>query len=192
MRPGAGVLLLAKDDQIKESAMKKILIAAIACFSFTTVHAAEAPYVGLDVAQLVFDTSTADPEFPAVRVRMGSEVTRYVGVETQLLRGVKEDEVSVTGGTMGVNLMAVAGVYLRLKLPLGDAVSLYGLAGYAGSWLDVTSHVPGMFSDKSGDKDFSGGGGIDIRLSKNTSISADYMEYTEGLTSMAVGLRIKL
>lgn len=172
--------------------MKKILLAVIACLPFTAAHAAEAPYVGLDAAKLVFDTSTADPEFLAVRVRMGSEVTRYIGVETQLLVGVTKDEVAVTGGTLDVNLTAAAGVYLRLKLPLGDAVSLYGLAGYSGSWLDVTSHVPGMFSNKSGDKDFSGGGGIDIRLSERTSISADYMEYTEGLTSMAVGLRIAL
>jgi hypothetical protein len=47
-------------------------------------------------------------------------------------------------------------------------------------------------SFRSHDSDFSAGGGIDIHLSKKASLSIDYMQYIEGLSSVAAGVRIKM
>ena len=173
--------------------MKKICLALMMLAPLgTTAYALEAPYLGFDAALATLNTKTDDAQMPAIRVRLGSEITRYVGVETQLVRGVVEDEVKQTVGSFDVGLDGSAGIYLRLQLPVGDAFTLYGLAGYAQSWLKVGSTVPGFSSFKTHDKDFSGGGGIDVHLTKNTGLTLDYMEYIEGLSSVALGVRVKM
>lgn len=155
-------------------------------------QADEAPYIGFDAVKATLSTSTQDASPLAVRARLGSEVTKYVGVETQALMGVKDESVDVTGGSMDIALKWAAGVYGRVNLPLGDVAAIYGLAGYSFSSIDATAHIPGVQDSDTFDSDFSAGAGIEIKLGKKVFISADYMQYTEGLTAFSAGFRIPL
>jgi opacity protein-like surface antigen len=173
--------------------MKKLILPLIAVTTLNaTAHAAEAPYIGVDAAYATLDTATHDPNMYAARIRLGSELHRYFGVETQLLTGVVEDKWATPAGNLYTNLNGTVGLYGRLQLPVGDAFTLYGLAGYARSWIKVNSTIPPLGSFRSHDSDFSAGGGIDIHLSKKASLSIDYMQYIEGLSSVAAGVRIKM
>lgn len=153
---------------------------------------AEQPFAGLDYTMATLTTSDADLNLDAVRVRVGSELGRYFGIEYQGAVGVRSDEATVSAGTFSARLKGLIGAYARAKLPLGDAVAVYGLAGYSWSWVAIGTQVPGLANKTTNEEDFSAGAGLEARLFGPAFLSVEYMQYTQGLSAVSAGIRLPL
>lgn len=163
-----------------------LLLAAVAQPSF----AREKPYAGFDYSSVTFSTSNAEPDYAAIRVKVGSEFSKYVGFEYQGAMGVTHASSTVPGGTIDSRLRGIVGLYLRPKLELGDAFGVYALGGYSWSRLDLDVNIPGRLSKTETADDISGGVGLEMRVFGKSYLNLDYMQYTEGLTAYSAGIRI--
>lgn len=165
-----------------------LLVAALTPYA----EAKEAPYAGVDLSMVSLNTTTGDINPIAVRLRVGTELVKYLGVEFQTAVGVADDTATVAGGTLTGNLTNISGAYLRSKLPLGDAASVYATLGYAWSRIEIQSQVPGLVGNTASDSDISAGVGAEIKVMSHSYLSLDYMEYSDGLTAISIGVRVPL
>lgn len=165
-----------------------LLVAALSPYA----EAKEAPYAGVDVSMVNLNTSTGDISPIAIRLRVGTELAKYLGIEFQTAVGIQDDDAAVAGGTLTGSLSNVSGAYLRSQLPLGDAISVYGTLGYAWSRIEIQSQVPGLVGNTASDSDVSAGVGAEIKIMPHSYLSLDYMEYSDGLTAISFGIRVPL
>lgn len=171
--------------------MKKVafLLGLLAAGS-GSAHARENPYAGFDYLVATFATRDADLEMSAGRLRVGTEFNRYAGIEYQAALGIEDDEAPIVGGSIRTDLKSVTGVYLRGRLPLGEAAAVYAVAGYSWMWLRVDATAFGLSDRTHYDHDVSAGVGVEAGLPGRFFLSAEYMEYVDGLTAVAAGVRL--
>lgn len=153
-------------------------------------HSDEKPYFGFDYVMTTLKVRNAELEMNAGRVRVGTELNRYLGMEYQATISRDRDGAAVPGGMIATRLKAATGVYARGKLPLGESAGIYGLFGYAWSWLEVDAQAFGLLGQTYRDDDMSAAVGIEAGMAGKFFVNAEYIEFTEGLTAYAAGVRI--
>lgn len=155
--------------------------------------AQEVPYLGLDFSHFTYKNasqeSTDNATMNAVRVRAGSQIAPYLGVEVQAGTGFDKGTISVPGATYNLDLNVFYGAYLRPQITLGP-VTAYVLGGYG--YADIKYNTTGnsVIAASSGQENSGGsyGAGASIKAYKNIDVSADYMHYLSGLSAVSVGL----
>lgn len=154
----------------------------------------EQPYIGADFSLVGFNTSTADLNMNAVRLRAGSELTEHLGVEVHAGQGVTDDTAPVTGGggSLTGKVKTLYGVYVRGNYPLGDVLAVYGTLGYAWLQLAIDANAPRMLDKVNAANDISAGIGAEIKILSTVYVDVDYTEYTQGLTALSLGVRFPL
>ncbi len=181
--------------------MKRFAFAMLAtAISASAMAAGEAekPYVGIDFQLGTFEYADGDEAEPsAIRLRAGTEITKYFALEAHAAFGVDDDQLTsdIAGKSVAIELNGLYGVYLRPQLPLGNVASIYGLLGYA--YADLSATCSGVLCQESDSQDgfehdVSFGGGVDVNVYKGTRLSVDYMEYIDGYTAVSAGIRIPL
>lgn len=150
----------------------------------------EAPYLGVDGSAFVLNTSTADLNITAVRLRIGSEFTNYLGLELQGAWGITDDTATIASGKLTGELQGIYGLYLRPQYQIGDVATIYGVAGFSWSRISLDAQAPNLRDKDTSEGDISAGIGAELKVFGNNRISVDYMEYTEGLTALSAGIRI--
>jgi hypothetical protein len=180
--------------------MKKLLALASLAVATTPALAVERPYLGVD-AQMMnysFDQpagSSTDFEVGALRVRGGSMLTRYFGLEAHLSTGVADDSQYIVPGNAltdvelqleyGYSVVGVA------RLPMGRA-GLFAYAGY-GYISTETKYTAGVGSQSDELDGLTYGAGIDFPAFWGLNLEADYtmVHDRENLTvdAVSVGLR---
>ncbi|MDF3031534.1 MAG: hypothetical protein K0R03_2092 [Moraxellaceae bacterium] len=150
----------------------------------------ESPYIGVDYVINTLTVRDAELEMSAGRFRIGTEFNRYLGVEYQATIGFDDDEAPVLGGIVHTRVKAATGVYARGKLPFGNVGGIYGLVGYSWSWIEVDAQAFGLMDRTYTDDDLSAGVGIEFGSPKKAFFNVEYIEFTEGLTAFAAGVRI--
>lgn len=168
----------------------------------TSAHAQEGFYAGALLSRLdVSDDSgeVGDVSPTAVGFKVGTAINKNFAVEGRVLTGLSDDSAdfnipSTAAATVNVDVASVFGVYAKGILPLSDAVSLYGLAGY--SRVKLKLEVPAFGgSDASSDSDVSLGFGADFALNESTSLGLEYMQlYSDGgekVNGLTLGLSFK-
>jgi hypothetical protein len=158
--------------------------------ALTTARVQESPYVGIDYVMTTLKVRNAELEMNGGRLRIGSELNRYLGLEYQATIGFDDDEASVLGGTISTRLKAATGAYVRGKLPLSEAAAIYGLVGYSWTWLEVDAQAFGLQDQTREDDGLSAAVGIEAGMPGKFFVNAEYIEFTEGLTAVAAGVRI--
>lgn len=166
--------------------MKRLALAmAVAAFSaqtFAETYDIERPYVGVDYQMGIHENNGNEANPMAVRLRGGTLLAPFFGVEAHAAFGTASDEI-LPG--QDVELHGLYSVFVRPQLPLGDVGSLYGLVGY--SYADLRTQTDSGFQKKG-----SFGVGADFKVYKNIRLNVDYMEYIDGYKAVSGGLRFNL
>lgn len=168
--------------------LSSCMLATSFCLSLPS-HAQdiERPFVGLDYSQRTYENSSnnvSDTEVPAVRLRAGSVLAPYIGVEAHVAIGAGDDTGTINGSPYTLKSPLAYGVFIRPQLPLGP-VTIYGLAGYSYVELQYSSATDTPTDSVT---DFSFGGGLQIDLGQHWGLNADYTRYVEGFSAVSAGV----
>lgn len=180
--------------------MKKLLALASLALAATPALAVERPYLGVDAQMNTYSFdqaagSSTDFEVGALRVRGGSMLTRYFGLEAHLSAGISDDRQNIIPGNArtdaelqlkyGYSVVGVA------RLPMGRA----GLFAYAGYGYINTQTENGATGDSQTDEldGLTYGGGIDFPFFWGLNLEADYtmIHERERLTVEAVNVGLR-
>ncbi len=168
--------------------LSSCLLATSFCLSLPSyAQDIEKPFIGVDYSQRTYEntsSSVTDTETPAVRLRAGSVLAQYIGVEAHIAFGTGEDSGTINGSPYTLESPLSYGVFLRPQLPLGP-LTIYGLAGYSYVELKYSSTV-GTPTDSITDASF--GGGLQIDLGQSWGVNADYIQYVKGFSAVSAGV----
>lgn len=177
--------------------MKRILTVLAASLlsvaAFADDVGIEKPYVGIDFQAGKFKQSdTPDANLQAVRLRLGSDIWTYLGLEAQVAAGVNRQDITLDNGVeYSVKLHGLYGAFLRPKLSLkDDNATIYGLAGYSFLGFDASARSAPIEAANGSDHGFSYGVGGEVRVYHDLRVSADYIQYTKSYQAISIGLRI--
>ena len=146
-------------------------------------------YVGGGFSMVTVDIDTFDDVDPTAAVgRLGYGVTDNIAIEGRLGFGLSDDELENTD--VDVEIDQLAGVYGVAHLPLGEAFSLYGLAGF--TYGELSYAAPGTsFTVDEDDTDFSYGIGGQFDVSDNVAAFVEWAQYFDEsdyeITGVTVG-----
>ncbi|PTQ89619.1 outer membrane beta-barrel protein [Agitococcus lubricus] len=175
--------------------MKRLTVALIAALSSPLVLAAEKPFIGIDyqMGTLEFNNNI-EADTSAVRLRLGTEVNPYVGVEAHLMSGLNDDTVTKSGVDYTVEVGSAYAVFVRPQLSFAKAGSVYALLGaaYIDKSIETNSTI-GSFAKTSGfEHSGAAGVGLDINVYKDFRINVDYTMYASDFSAISAGIRIPL
>ncbi len=127
-------------------------------------------YVGLDALCGRFETNSgACSCLGNVVAKLGYDFNKYIGIEGRVGYGITEADHD-GGGTSKIK--ENYGIYLKPQLPLGDTVSLFGLAGYAKAKVESNGVSPG-FTGTLNEASPSFGLGLEYKINDSWSILAE-------------------
>ncbi|MFD1007661.1 porin family protein [Oceanisphaera ostreae] len=151
---------------------KKLTTTAMAVAALTCGGQAMAEhYVGGNISALNVDYSLPkDADLVALYGRLGTEFTENFSGEIRIGTGLDDDKLYGTK----VELNYFYGAYVRGTIPVTDAFYPYAIVGFTRAELEYK--VPGLSVNDSG-SDVSFGVGTDIRLTANTDLNLEYMNY---------------
>ncbi len=158
---------------------------------------AEGAYVGASYSRFEFTDAQADDEIirpDGITLRLGIEPVNWLGLEARGGIGIDSDKRSFSGGSLAFDLDELYGAYVKLGLPLGDAVMPYAIAGYTHAEGSAAATLLGVSSTDSQQwDDQSLGGGLDINVSNSLALNLEYMRYIDTrdqeLSAVSIGLR---
>lgn len=180
--------------------MKKLLplLAAAGLLAFGSVHAQGigmrmgSAYGELGISQFDISGGGFSAEPLVLRGIVGAELHPYVAAEAMLGFGIKDDDASVAGLPIDVEVKHTWGLFAKPKIMLGERVELYGRLGYARTKVE-TSGLGLSSSDTEGDLAY--GLGANFNINQRTYAGLDWMQYydkggrkADGLT-LSVGMR---
>lgn len=151
---------------------------AVAALGFGSQAMAE-HYVGGNISAMkVKEDDLDNANLVALYGRLGTEFTENFSAEIRVGTGIDDDKVNVNVGGMNVpvnvELNYFYGAYVRGTIPIADAFYPYAVVGFTRAELEGKAF--GQSVKSSGD-DISFGVGADIRLTSNTDLNLEYMNY---------------
>lgn len=160
----------AKVEEVRQVAPAPVPVPVVAAPVVAAV-AARNWYVGLDALCGRFETNSgACSCLGDIVGKVGYNFNKYIGVEGRAGFGVTDADHD-GGGTS--ELKENYGLYLKPQLPLGDKVSLFGLAGYAKAKVDSTSTSTGGLTGELDEGSVSFGLGLEYLINDRWSIVAE-------------------
>ena len=120
----------------------------------------------------------------------GYDFSPYVGVEAEILFGVKNDSGSFSGIDYDLNINALAGAFAKAQLPVGDRFTAFARAGYFGATAEASFPGLDIDSEEETDFDFAIGFGATLALTDKTYVRADLTRYgdDDGLDGLILGI----
>ncbi len=171
--------------------LSSCLMAASCCLSLPSyAQEIEKPFVGLDYSQRTYENDSNnvdDTTIPAVRLRAGTELDKYFGIEAHLAIGAGNDTGTINGSsTYKIESPITYAAFLRPQVKLGP-VTLYALGGYAYVEFEYSSTgTTGKPIDST--SDFAFGAGAQLDLGKHLGLNVDFVQYVEGFSGVSGGL----
>lgn len=150
-------------------------MAALACGG----QAMAEHYVGGNISAMAMDEDgLEDANLVALYGRLGTEFTQNFSAEIRVGTGLDDDKINVnalgTNVPVNVELKHFYGAYVRGIIPIADAFYPYAVVGFTRAELEYRALG---FSEKTSGDDISFGVGADIRLTSNTDLNLEYMNY---------------
>lgn len=156
---------------------KKITTLSFALAALTTGGQAMAEYyVGGNISSMKVehDFVSDSADLVALYGRLGTEFTENFSAEIRVGTGIDDDTVNVLGTPVKLELNHFYGAYLRGTLPVTDTFYPYAVVGFTRAELEAKASG---VSDSDSGSDVSFGLGADIRLTSNTDLNLEYMNY---------------
>ncbi len=178
--------------------MKRIFFGLLISLCLPAVAKAD-NYIGLNYLETRYDERGFDTSKPtAWALRFGSALSENVAIEARLGSGASSDRLEIDPTThASLEIKQLFGVYARLMAPLGERVTVYGLAGITRVKLEASARIHGVGVKVSeSETDLSIGVGVDLMLTTNGFINLEYAllqsdedAYDLDALSIGVGLR---
>jgi len=128
-------------------------------------------YVGLDALCGRFETNSGACSCLGDLVgKVGYNFNKYIAVEGRAGFGITDADHDGGGSS---ELKENYGIYLKPQLPLGDKVSLFGLAGYAKAKVESISTAAGGLSGELDEASPSFGLGLEFAINDSWSLVAE-------------------
>ncbi|HEX5277593.1 MAG TPA: porin family protein [Fluviicoccus sp.] len=172
--------------------MNRLTLAILAAVSSFSSFAMEKPYVGIDYQQASFDAQGVSAEPTLVRLRGGTEINPYLGVEAHVGFGAGDDTLVSSGVTYKAKINSYYGLYLRPQISLGEHASIYALVGATYMDTEFVSNTAGFPTIDGFDTNGSYGAGVDVAIYKGIRVGADFISYSSQVDAVSVGVRIPL
>lgn len=173
--------------------MNRLTVALMTALCSSTLFAAEKPYVGIDYQMGTYTQNNTDVNPETFRLRAGTEINSYLGVEAQAGFGTASDVYNAKGVNFDIKVDSYYSLFLRPQLSISDAISIYGLLG--GTYIDVssTSSNPSVAPSDSGfTHTESYGAGIDFNVKNGIRVGADFIQYMDDYNAVSLGIRIPI
>ena len=155
--------------------MKKIVVTGVLFLLMSTAYA-DNTYVGLSYSSLDVELDaggiTADSEPSGINLVLGNSVSENISFEGLFGFGIGDDEVENAG--FDFELKHVIGFSAVGRLPISEAISLYGKLGIAQVKYDDSD---GDSSDASG---VMYGIGAAFDITEQFGLNLEYIQYPEG------------
>ena len=169
--------------------MNRLTVALMTALCSSTLLAAEKPYVGIDYQMGTYTQNNTDVNPEAFRLRAGTEINSYLGVEAQAGFGTASDTLSITGGTVDIKVDSFYSIFIRPQLNISNAIDVFALLG--GTYIDVSSTSSIASNNNSGfTHTASYGAGIDFNIKNGVRIGADFVQYMDDYNAVSLGIRI--
>ncbi len=137
-------------------------------------------YLGGGFGMVTYDEDGIEEVEPTVLLgRLGHFVADNIAIEGRLGFGIGDDSVNVSGVNVDFEIDQVAGVYGVGHLPLADAFSVYGLAGF--TYAEGSLSFVGLSFDDD-DTDFSYGIGAQADVTDNVAGFIEWVQYLDEST----------
>ncbi|MDO8330125.1 MAG: porin family protein [Fluviicoccus sp.] len=173
--------------------MNRLTLALVAALGTSAAFAMEKPYVGVDYQVQYHDFGgSSDVQPDAFRLRLGTDINSYLGVEAQIGVGGSSDSIVVdnAGTTWDVKTDSFYALFVKPQISIGSAASIFALAG--GSYVDISASSNSGKSVKGFENGFAYGAGVDVNIYKGVRLGADYIQYLDSFNAVSVGIRIPL
>jgi hypothetical protein len=168
-------------EEVKQVIPAPVPVPVVAVPVVAPVIAAIKPknmYVGLDALCGRFETSSgACSCLGDVVAKIGYNFNKYIGIEGRAGYGITDADHD-GGGTS--KLKENYGIYLKPQLPLGDKVSLFGLAGYAKAKVESTGGNAGSLIGTVNEASPSFGLGLEFNINDSWSVVAEGVRLLHG------------
>lgn len=180
---------------------KKSIALAVPLILSTQGFAQEKPYFGVDYFAGNFTQSNADISPDGLRIKVGSDLHKYLALEVHFAT-TGEEEQEVTGGAKwDIKLDYLYGTYARGQFPLGNnRGSIYAIAGYSTFSFSSDSSSSAL-GNESVEEDASESGGsiglgMDYAVYNNWLVNLDYTSYLNKdgyeLNAFNIGVKYQL
>jgi len=174
--------------------MNRLTLALVAALGTSAAFAMEKPYVGVDYQLQYLTVNVSDEVQPdAFRLRLGTDINSYLGVEAQIGVGGSADSIVVDnqGSIWEARTDSFYALFVKPQLSIGSAASIFALAG--GSYVDTSASSSKLGLSKKGfENGFAYGAGVDVNIYKGVRLGADYIQYLDSFNAVSVGIRIPL
>jgi len=139
-------------------------------------------YVGLGLsAGEVSSYYYGKDNIAALKLKAGYNISKYLAVELRIYRALKD------GKQLGLDYSY--GLYLKPQYPINNKLSVYALIGYAKTKISFDNEYEfnGIKNNYTTQKDISYGIGVDYKIAKHWSISADVTKLINKTTTKKEG-----
>ncbi len=152
--------------------------ASLALSISAPVNAQPKPYLGVGAGFFEYeeDGVSDDATLAGAYGRAGVEFIDNISGELRLGTGIGDDDVSVGGTNVTVELDYFVGAYLRGSLPVHETVKPYAIIGATEGELTASA---GGFSVSASESDLSYGFGLDFLIDERSTVSVEYMSYLD-------------
>ena len=180
---------LGRMKQRKTSIASRFFAVILVMCGIATQQASAETYFSIDGSRFNLRTESDDEVSPGgIRFRMGSQISPLIDVEGQLGFSFSKDSDSFDS----LRATYFSG-FLKGYLPFGKVSAIYGLAGWSAISLSQEIGTSEFTEERGG---FSWGFGIETQLTRNTDLTADFVNYInsdgvfENISAVNVGIKL--
>ncbi|MCF4008752.1 porin family protein [Rheinheimera sp. UJ63] len=178
--------------------LNKILAIALASSLVTPVFAADSPfYIGGQISNTTLKESAAgfsdDFDFTVLSAIAGYQFTPFFATELRLGKGVSGESFQDIGYSEKLDVSQQTAVLMKGSVPITDAFSLYGVAGYAASKFTYKERDGNFYySDSETVDGLTWGVGAGVKFTQNLSATVEYLQMpSEKFNDGGFGYKLK-
>ena len=145
-------------------------------------------YLGGGFGMVTYEEQGLPEAEPSALVgRLGYHITSNIAIEGRLGFGISDDDINFAGVPVAVEVDQLVGAYAVGYLPLAEAFSLYGLAGF--SYGEGSASAAGYSLDDD-DTDFSYGVGATFDVTQNVAGYIEWAQYFDESSYEVTGITL--
>ena len=178
--------------------LKKLVVIALASTLVTPAFAADSPfYVGGQVSKTTLKESAGgfsdDFDFTVLSAIGGYQFTPFFSTELRLGKGVSGEGFQDVGYSEKLDVSQQTAVLMKGSVPITDALSLYGVAGYGASKFTYKERDGNFYySDSETVDGLTWGVGAGLKFTQNLTATVEYLQMpSEKFNDGGFGYKLK-
>lgn len=165
---------------ISKKLLALLVVATCSTSAFAQKKSDSSSYFDIGYSTMTYTDPTASLKPTGIRAVYGKNTSENFGWEGLLGLGMNEDSARFTSATVGLKIGTILGLYGKGHIKPSESFEIFGRLGYASVSRDATCTPVASCttaSAKETGNSISYGAGLRYEITKNISISGDYMSY---------------